>query len=129
MAPLGGSGWHYKFRDPDGHPLELIDQLGFTVAARQTSRGPEQDRLDDLTDTIVAVVALQPTIATPHRELLAYHSPPVSPALPRSAHDIAATRLVLAVDALTSPGVTLGDGTQAALISDPDGHLLLLVTF
>ncbi len=146
LPASSGSATAYKFRDPDGHPLELIqfadghlggldhsaivsadversiafyrDHLGFTVAARQTNRGPEQDRLDDLTGTIVEVVALQPTIATPHLELLAYRSPPVRPAPPRLANDIAATRLVFAVDTLASP----------VLIRDPDGHLLLLIT-
>jgi catechol 2,3-dioxygenase-like lactoylglutathione lyase family enzyme len=156
LPPASGSAIAFKFRDPEGHPLELIqfadghlggvdhsaivsadversiafyrDQLGFTVASRQTNRGPEQDRLDGLTGTIVDVVALAPVIETPHVELLAYHSPPVRPAGPRAANDIAATRLVLAVDSLPEPGVTLADGSQATVIGDPDGHLLLLQT-
>lgn len=111
----------FKFRDPDGHPLELIAfpsgvgdvrwqklaanglssgptlgidhsaivvadaersiryyeaMLGFTVSARQTNRGAEQDRLDGLQGTEVDVVALRPADAgTPHLELLAYRSP------------------------------------------------------
>lgn len=156
LPPSSGSATAFKFRDPDGHPLELIqfadghlggvdhsaivsadversiafyrDQLGFSMASRQTNRGPEQDRLDGLNDAIVEVVALEPTVTTPHVELLAYRSPPVRPAGPHAANDIAATRLVLTVDALPTPRVSLADGTKAALIRDPDGHLLVLVT-
>ncbi len=145
----------YKFRDPDGHPLEFIqftdgrtggidhsaivsadversiafyrDRLGLTVASRQVNRGPTQDRLDGLTDTVVEVVALEPRIATPHIELLAYCSPPVRPGAPMTPSDIAATRLVLAVDTVPTPAATLVDGSKATLIRDPDGHLLLLV--
>lgn len=155
LPPSSGSATAYKFRDPEGHPLELIqfadlhlggvdhsaivsadaessiafyrDQLGFTVASRQTNRGPEQDRLDGLTDTVVDVIALEPAVATPHVELLAYRTPPVCPARRHAPNDVAATRLVLAVDHLPSPGERLADGTKAALLHDPDGHLLLLV--
>ncbi len=154
LPQASGGATAFKFRDPDGHPLELIqfadghgdgvdhsaivsadversvafyrDQLGFTVARRHTNCGPEQDRLDDLTDTAVEVVAMQPALASPHVELLAYRSPAVRPAGRRSPNDIAATRLVLAVDGLNLPGERLADGTQVAVVRDPDGHLLLL---
>ncbi|MDT7952041.1 MAG: VOC family protein [Acetobacteraceae bacterium] len=155
LPPRSGGATAYKFRDPDGHPLELIqfpdghvngvdhsaivssdversiafyrDQLGLTVASRQTNRGPEQDRLDHLSDTVVDVVALQPRVATPHIEILAYRSPPVRQAAPYQPRDIVATRLVLAVDAIPSPAGRLADGTDVALIRDPDRHLLLLM--
>jgi catechol 2,3-dioxygenase-like lactoylglutathione lyase family enzyme len=154
LPPGSGGATAYKFRDPEGHPLELIqfadghlggvdhsaivsadaersiafyrDQLGLTVASRQTNRGPEQDRLDNLIDTVVDVVALHPASAGPHMELLAYRSPAVRPARRRAANDVAATRLVLAVDRLHLPGERLADGSQVAVIRDPDGHLLLL---
>ena len=102
-----GGATAYKFRDPDGHPLELIrfadavaggidhsaiavtdagrsiefyrDRLGLTVGARQVNTGPEQDRLDGLTGAEVDVVALEPRQATPHVELLAYRTPPCRP--------------------------------------------------
>ena len=136
----------FKFRDPDGHPLELIqfpdgklggidhtaivvadaarsvafyrDQLGFTLAASQINTGPEQDRLDGLDHVTVDVIALEPERPTPHLELLAYRHPPVAMAAPLRPADIAATRLVLEVQGLDRP---------AALIEDPDGHKLLLL--
>ena len=145
----------YKFRDPDGHPLELIQfthsgsggidhsavastnversiafyrqQLGFKLAARQVNTGIEQDHLDGLTDARVDVVALQPSQPTPHLELLAYHTPPGRPAPAHRPSDIAATRLVLDVTGLPDPAVVLTDGSRAALVHDPDGHLLLLL--
>ena len=155
LPDSSGGATACKFRDPEGHPLEFIQfadahsggvdhsaivsadversiafyhgVLGLTVASRQINRGPAQDRLDGLVDTVVEVVALEPGIATPHVELLAYRSPPVRPGAPLSPNDVAATRLVLAVDTVPDPRVTLGDGTQAALLHDPDGHLLLLI--
>ena len=139
----GVAAW--KFRDPDGHPLELIwfpagrdggidhsaitvadaerslafyrDQLGFRLGARQVNWGPEQDRLDGLQEVRVDVVALEPDTATPHLELLGYRSPPVRPGPRLQPRDIAATRLVLEVDG----------GDRAALTHDPDGHALLLI--
>ena len=156
LPPQSGGAMAYKFRDPDGHPLEFIqfadghlegvdhsaivsvdvgrsiafyrDELGLAVASRQTNRGPDQEALDDLPGAIVDVVALQPATPTPHVELLAYSVPPVKPCAPHAANDIAATRLVLVLDTLPMPSATLADGTRAALIHDPDGHLLLLVT-
>ncbi len=145
LPQRSGGATAFKFRDPDGHPLELIefpdhaqggidhsaivvadvdrsiafyrDTLGFAVAARQRNAGPEQDRLDGLADVSVEVVALQPGFPTPHVELLAYRSPPVRPASPAEPSDIRATRLVLATEGLEAP---------VKLIHDPDGHLLLL---
>ena len=154
--PAGSGGaTAYKFRDPEGHPLEFIqfadgreggvdhsaivsaeversirfyrERLGLVVGGRQTNSGIEQDRLDGLADTIVEVVALQPITRTPHIELLAYRTPPVIPAGHHAPNDVAATRLVLLVDRLTEPGVTLSDDSAVALIRDPDGHLLLLI--
>ncbi|MGI4800360.1 MAG: VOC family protein [Janthinobacterium lividum] len=155
LPPASGSAIAFKFRDPEGHPLELIqfadgrlggidhsaivsadversiafyrDRLGLVVASRQTNRGPAQDRLDGLIDTVVEVVALEPRTATPHVELLAYRSPPVRSGLPLAPKDVAATRLVLAVDAVPEPSVRLADGSAAALIRDPDGHQLVLI--
>lgn len=143
LPPRSGGATAYKFRDPDGHPLELIqfpgraragidhsaivvadversiafyrDTLGFAVATRQTNTGPEQNRLDGLSGTEVEVVALQPATPTPHLELLAYRKPPVEVASP-DPHP--ATRLVL---------VTTGLDQPATLIQDPDGHALILL--
>ncbi len=183
LPPNTGSVTAFKFRDPEGHPIELskfppgvgaarwrepksggtclgIDHsavsvadvtrsidfycgvLGMKVTARSVNRGPEQDRLDGLTSDGVDIVALQPADeASPHIELLGYHPPGRAAGMLRE-NDIAATRLTLQVDDLpsvvgrlraadpsfVSPGlVTLESGESAALMHDPDGHLLLLV--
>jgi len=173
----------FKFRDPDGHPLELLyfppgvgdpvwhgrkdskplgydhtaiavadversiefytGLLGFRVAGRSLNTGVEQDRLDGLNTCEVDVVALAPAeVPTPHVELLHYRTPAGEGiSFDVAANDIASTRQVHRVDDLNSlvdqmkesgatfvsPGVvTLRDGSQAAAISDPDGHMILL---
>ena len=154
LPARSGGATAYKFRDPDGHPLELIrfadgapggidhsaiavtdadrsiayycGQLGFRLGARQTNTGIEQDRLDGLQDACVEVVALLPEQPTPHVELLAYRTPRGRPATPARACDIVATRLVLEVTGLPDSAVTLADGTRAAMAQDPDGHSLIL---
>jgi catechol 2,3-dioxygenase-like lactoylglutathione lyase family enzyme len=178
LPPTTGSVTAYKFRDPDGQPLELLqfppwtgvarwqaattqptmgidhsaisvadadasiafycDLLGFTLAARQTNQGPAQEKLDGLPGAVVEVVALNPREATPHLELLAYRTPRgrANPA-PLQGADIAADRLVLEVDDLTAilhrlPGSPprlhqLQNGDKAALLPDPNGHLLVLI--
>lgn len=153
LPPATGRVVAFKFRDPDGHPLELIhspgranapgidhtaigvadadrsiafyrDRLGLRLATRQVNRGPEQDRLDDLTDAVVDVVALDPARATPHIELLGYHGRmPAAPAW--DANDIAADRIVLAV---RDPALLLARlDTSSLLIRDPDGHFIRLM--
>ena len=144
LPEQSGGAIAYKFRDPDGHPLELIQfpdrhsggtdhsaivvgdaersiafyhELGLRVAARQLNHGAEQDRLDGLNDAKVEVIALAPAHAKPHVELLAYQhpAPRLMPLL--QPNDIAATRLVLEAAGAASP----------QLMRDPDGHYLLLV--
>ncbi len=150
-----GGATAYKFRDPDGHPLELIQfarpasggidhsaiavtdaersiafycgQLGLRVGARQLNTGVGQDRLDGLKGACVDVVALEPQQDTPHVELLCYRPPGVRLAAPMRPRDIAATRMVLEVTGLPDPAVVLADGSRAALMRDPDGHLLVLL--
>ncbi|MBK5962510.1 hypothetical protein CCR97_30605 [Rhodoplanes elegans] len=184
LPPNTGSVTAFKFRDPEGHPLELIsfpegvgapvwhrtpgppgllgfdhtaicaadvdrsiafytERLGLRVAGRSLNRGPEQDRLDGLTDCAVDVVALAPaTDPTPHVELLHYRSPRGRvPAEDIRATDVASVRQVHAVDDLdalvrqlhrhgvrfVSPGVvTFTSGRRAAAIRDPDGHVIIL---
>lgn len=156
LPQRSGGATAFKFRDPDGHLLELIqfpdrpetgidhsaivvtdaarsiafyrDTLGLRLAAQQLNTGPEQDRLDGLDGTSVEVVALQPQIPAPHVELLAYRSPPVRLSPHLVPADVAATRLVFEVASPPDPAVPLADGRSAALIEDPDGHKLLLVT-
>jgi len=179
LPPSTGRVRAFKFRDPDGHPLELIQfplgtgdpvwqepasgaltigfdhsalsiadaarsigfytgVLGFALASQQVNTGPEQDRLDGLAGVAVDVVALRPMRApTPHVELLGYRTPRgrAAPATLRPS-DIAADRLIVQVEglagileALRAPAseiVTLADGKRAALVRDPDGHLVVL---
>jgi catechol 2,3-dioxygenase-like lactoylglutathione lyase family enzyme len=154
----------FKFRDPEGHPLELLEfaagaipsawrqrrangfclgidhsaivvgdgarstafygALGFTVAGGSLNRGIEQERLDDLTEPVVEVTSLAPHASEPPRlELLHYRQPKSVEPLALRSNDVAATRLVLAVEG--SPP-SFGEA-RAALLRDPDGHHLLLL--
>ena len=156
LPARSGGAVAFKFRDPDGHPVELIqfpdrhddgidhtaivvmdvarsidfyrDRLKFSVAAQQINSGPQQDRLDGLDAVSVDVVALTPKRPTPHLELLAYRSPPVRPTARLAPRDIAATRVVLEVAALPSGSVRLADGSGAGLIHDPDEHAIVLIS-
>lgn len=129
----------FKFRDPEGHPLELIefpeqraegidhtaivvsdtpasiafyDRLGFEAKATTLNHGPTQDALDGLDGTRVEVTALQPGQAErPHLELLCYRQPR-STRTPITFDDVLATRIVLS--------------SQGREIVDPDGHRLLV---
>ena len=126
LPPEAGNVIAYKFRDPDGHPLELLQfpsnntvridhsaisvfdaersiaffgLLGLQQTARQTNTGPAQDHLDGLSDVTVDVVALAaPGEPPPHLELLCYKHPPGRDGGPQGRHDIADTTLVFAVD-------------------------------
>jgi len=181
LPPNTGSVTAFKFRDPEGHPLELsmfpagvgaarwqapeasgnclgIDHsalsvadvatslafycgtLGMSPTGRSLNRGPEQDRLDGMASDGVDIVALQPADpASLHIELLGYPHPRRGGSGLRP-NDIAATRLDFQVSDLPSmvdrlraagahfisPGaVMLASGAAAALVADPDGHLLL----
>ncbi len=135
----------YKFRDPDGHPLELIQfpqprppgidhsalsvaqversiafyaALGFATISRQVNTGAEQDRLDGLDGAVVDVVALAPRADTPHVELLGYRHPAGRPAGEDGPTAIAATRLMLECSD--------NGATEHRLLRDADGHYLLL---
>jgi catechol 2,3-dioxygenase-like lactoylglutathione lyase family enzyme len=176
----------FKFRDAEGHPLELIEfpparrpkvwqaprgtdpcvgidhsaivvssnsasiafyqRLGFTLAARSLNLGIEQERLDAISGVEVEVTRLDHagTDAPPQLELLCYRSPSAgySSMLNGRSNDVATTRLLLDAGPgmslapilanldmrLVSDGVVaVGDGHQAVLLHDPDGHHLMLV--
>jgi catechol 2,3-dioxygenase-like lactoylglutathione lyase family enzyme len=131
----------WKFRDPEGHPLEFLEMpdkaalttgydhsaicvtdaersinfyqaLGLNLRHRHVNQGAAQARLDGLELSTVEVIAMLPALAPPHVELLCY---PGTVAASQSANDIAADRLVF-----TNPG------SRLALKRDPDGHILLL---
>lgn len=182
LPPSSGGVTAFKFRDPDGHPLELISfppgsgdpvwqqhangptlgidhsaisvanversiafyaLLGLRVASRGVNRGAEQQRLDDLANVEVDVIALQPTGAeTPHIELLRYQTPHGRELPGMGVHDIAADRLVLQTpnlptlldklshtypEAVASGSPCSNGDSQAALLRDPDGHWAALI--
>ena len=86
------------------------------MSARSSNQGPAQVRLDDAPEVAVGVVGLDPPAVPPHLELLAYRTPPVRPG-PAGPADIACTR-TMAIAAGSEP---------ACLLSDPDGHRIMLV--
>ena len=113
----------FKFRDPEGHPLELIafptedaapsridhsalsvadtirsvlfyQRLGLAVGARSLNGGPEQDRLDGLIGAEVEVTALNLPEGRTHLELLGYHGDYRRESQPAAENDVAGTELV-----------------------------------
>ena len=154
LPPDSGGATAFKFRDPDGHPLELIqfadrrpggidhtaitvadaarsiayygDRFGFNLKAQQVNAGPAQDALDGLNNVRVDVVTLTPEQATPHMELLGYH-PAGRAHPPQHPADIAATRTIFEVQASPQSAPRLADAGAAALVQDPDGHSIMLI--
>jgi catechol 2,3-dioxygenase-like lactoylglutathione lyase family enzyme len=135
----------WKFRDPQGHPLEFLqfpdpaknavggydhtaisvsdvarseafyEKFGFVRTAAQVNTGPQQDRLDGLTGVVVDVVALTGAMDTPHLELLQYRAPRGRAVAALTANALAADRIVLSASS-----------EKLALRFDPDGHAILL---
>jgi catechol 2,3-dioxygenase-like lactoylglutathione lyase family enzyme len=180
LPPSSGGVTAFKFRDPEGHPLEMlafapgatparwdigsgnlclgIDHSAISIAdtsrsvafysrlglARTTSSlnvGREQEKLDNLPGVIVEVTALMPPMqAVPHVELLCYRDNFDRREFFPNRDDVAATQLVFGVDrdaleaivalnrdTIISTSTTSESGEiQAALLRDPDGHLLCI---
>lgn len=164
LPESSGNVTAFKFRDPEGHPLELLSfpesgtpirwqtagreelfmgvdhsaisirntarslafyrRLGLRVDGQTMNRGPEQQRLDGLSQPAVEVTALALPEAGPHLELLCYatHERIDTPELRNN--DIAATRTVLEI----SPAALSGSaGRHERCFRDPDGHYLQVV--
>jgi catechol 2,3-dioxygenase-like lactoylglutathione lyase family enzyme len=131
----------FKFRDPEGHPLELLQfptrkpdgydhsaisisnisasinfyaKLGLAETSHGINSGPEQDALDSLAGVTADIIALSPTNPTPHLELLHYRTPApiISPQL--SPLSLAADRLIIKHQGIMQ------------LLHDPDGHAIIL---
>ena len=175
----------YKFRDPDGHPLELLqfppgkgnpkwqtassrlflgidhtaitvadterslvfyrDLLGLRVSGASLNSGPTQEQLDDAPGALVRVTGLRPDEnAGPGLEFLQYLMPAGGRPTPADLvpSDLAHARVVLQVDdleriagqlarrpaRLLSRGIVgLGAGERGLLVTDPDGHAVMLV--
>jgi catechol 2,3-dioxygenase-like lactoylglutathione lyase family enzyme len=179
LPPSTGSVTAYKFRDPEGHPLELSfipdsdwtsggasptfrgvdhtalavsdleastafyrDLIGLQPSGRGLNQGPEQDRLDGLTQVALEISVLRSPRPGPHIELLHYRAPrAVQPMTPSRPNDVGATRTVIEVEAfgailadlsqarvrLVSVEPAILDGHSQAIIQDLDGHLLQLI--
>jgi len=139
LPDSSGSVIAWKFRDPDGHPLELLQfpkqsapgfnhtaisvanveksiafyqGLGLTKAEVTLNHGITQDALDGLKGAVADVVALQPPRATPHIELLHYRAPARRAFAGVRAADIAADRVVFVA-------------SHAGFRRDPDGHFVV----
>jgi len=126
LPPGSGGVTAFKFRSPEGHPLELIsadtgelpridhsaisvadtgasvafyEALGLQRGDASYNHGPEQAQLDDLPAAEVDVTGLFAPRGAIHLELLAYRTDrPSAQALPAPG-DVAATRLVFTADA------------------------------
>ena len=138
LPPTSGGVTAVKFRDPDGHPLEFIQNpahgydhsaisvldvarsanfyagIGVILDSSQRNHGPEQDALDGLTNADLSVVTLRPQQPSPHVELLCYQTPKAIP-VHWGVTDICADRLVFTPE-------TIG----LRLLRDPDGHIIIL---
>jgi catechol 2,3-dioxygenase-like lactoylglutathione lyase family enzyme len=118
----------------------FYELLSLHVAARGVNQGIEQQRLDNLADVEVDVIAMQPAARTPHLELLGYRQPRGRANASECLTAIAADRLVWQADKVNMLLEALidGDFTDAivvsgfvrgatvALLHDPDGHLNVL---
>jgi catechol 2,3-dioxygenase-like lactoylglutathione lyase family enzyme len=132
----------FKFRDPEGHALELLQfpeprpqgydhsaisianisasinfyaKLGLRETAHNINSGAEQDALDALAGVTADIIALSPAHPTPHLELLHYRTPAPIIAPRLSPLSLAADRIII-----KSPEKTM------RLLHDPDGHAIIL---
>jgi catechol 2,3-dioxygenase-like lactoylglutathione lyase family enzyme len=179
LPPSSGGVTAFKFRDPEGHPLEFIafpangrparwleapdvdlgidhsaisiadtarslafyEGLGLQRNGGSLNTGAEQSRLDAVPEADVEVTSLvSPGHPTPHVELLCYRGTFDRRVPPRHVDDVAATRLVFRVSSMAAlraacarfpeavvAGIAVAEaGVAAALLRDPDGHLLCL---
>ena len=136
LPASSGGAIAFKFRDPEGHPLELIQfpdgntpridhtaivvrdtaasiafykDFGLVPQGGSHNTGAAQDTLDGLQGADVQVTRLSAPAGQLALELLCYRE--VLSAPPAAPNDVAATRLVF-------------NAGPAAVETDPDGHLL-----
>jgi catechol 2,3-dioxygenase-like lactoylglutathione lyase family enzyme len=103
--------------------LTYYRALGLRETQRTLNQGPEQDRLDGLSEASVEVTALGFAAAGPHLELLCYRSPPRPAGAKVKNNAVAATRLVLQTKPLGMRSCEAFPQT----VADPDGHHLLMM--
>jgi catechol 2,3-dioxygenase-like lactoylglutathione lyase family enzyme len=142
LPARSGGAVAYKFRDPDGHPLELLQlpdgggaaepgidhtaisvadaersiafyrTLGFCVTGRQINTGPEQDRLDGLLSVEVEVVALALPAAPSPHLELLAYRSPRGRVLPTTAGP----------HDIAATRMVLDEAVGCSSLADPDGH-------
>ncbi len=157
LPPEAGGVTAFKFRDPEGHPLELIQfpdrpdaadgidhsaiavsdaavstayyrALGLQAGGSSVNRGAAQDALDGLAGVQVDVVALKPALQAPHVELLGYRTPPGRRGALLRPADIAASRLVFAATGVADlPGAVPLPGGGFAALQHDPDGHALLV--
>jgi len=138
LPASSGGATAFKFRDPEGHPLEFLQLAspaparidhtaivvadtrasvafyqarGFTVQGGSLNEGPEQATLDALSSPVLEVTRLGDREKKLYLELLCYRSPRSRrPTADKASNDAWATRLVFS-----------GTGDDQ-LDRDPDGH-------
>jgi catechol 2,3-dioxygenase-like lactoylglutathione lyase family enzyme len=103
--------------------IAFYEGLGLQVSARSFNGGIEQEKLDGVAEACVEVIELNPREPAPHLELLRYQ-PRSGARIVYQSNDIAATRLVLDLCDRHHEGGRVAPG----LITDPDGHHLLIVS-
>jgi len=123
------------------------DGLGLRIGGESHNVGPEQARLTGVAGADVRITGLRPPRAIPGVELLDYAAPTDGRPYPADAHvnDVVHWHTIVAVDdvaeaaatlrragySVPSEIVTLPDRAlgyaRAALVRDPDGHVLELV--
>jgi catechol 2,3-dioxygenase-like lactoylglutathione lyase family enzyme len=104
------------------------DTLGMRVAGGAENWGVEQEHLNQVFGARLRITALRAERG-PGIEFLEYITPPGGRPLPVEARvsDLLAWRVELAWPAqklATLPGTPVGHSREAALVRDPDGHLL-----
>jgi catechol 2,3-dioxygenase-like lactoylglutathione lyase family enzyme len=118
--------------------------LGMSIDYEVTNRGLTQDAPDGISGAVVRITGLRPgSPSGPGIEFLDYRAPSTGRRAPSdtASNDLVHVHLVLRLDDLerqvrrirghhvrfVSPGiVTLGNRIGAAMVCDPDGHVLLL---
>ena len=154
LPPSSGGVIAFKFRDPEGHPLEFLQMpgatepcprvdhsalsvvdvdrsiafyrdLGLMAGAPSLNHGPTQARLDAVDEAIVDVVPLQlASKRSPHVELLGYRGTYDRRSALLAPEDVAATRLVFTV-AGEEPLAALIARHRARLVTSEAGSALL----
>jgi len=139
LPASSGGATAFKFRDPEGHPLEFLQpahpqpagidhsaiaisdtatsvafykKFGLARQAGSLNQGPEQAALDNLDSPVVEVTRLGDAAGRLHLELLRYRAPLTADTQHPAINDVAATKLVFS-------------GAAAPPQHDPDGHFII----